>query len=128
MSSRQLAMEHVTLPRRDRHSCTEAAGEGGECAGTRPAAQPQRDGAPHPCGPALSEAGGAPVRGGWSPLSEVDGIPHQRWMESPARDGRSPPSEADGAPRQRRTEHHVPEALPWPRPPVLLGPFPRLRP
>ena len=113
-------MEHVTRPRRDRHSCTEAAGEGGECAGTRPAAQPQRDGAPHPCGPALSEVGGAPVRGGrsppsemdgvpvrggWSPPSEMDRAPHQRWTESPSevdgasvRDGQSPPSEADGAP------------------------------
>lgn len=29
ISSRQLAMEQVARPRRDRHSCTEAAGEGG---------------------------------------------------------------------------------------------------
>ena len=69
-----------------------------------------------------------PCRRRAEPLSEVDGVPYQRWMESPIRDGWSPPPEMDGVPHQRRTEHHVPEALPWPRPPVLLGPFPRLRP
>ena len=61
-----------------------------------------------------------PVGGGRSPC--------QRWMESPIRGGWNPPSEMDGVPHQRRTEHHVPEALPWPRPPVLLGLFPGLRP
>ena len=48
-----------------------------------------------------------PCRRRAEPLSEVDGVPCQRWMESPIRDGWSPPPEMDGVPHQRRMEPPV---------------------